>query len=230
MKDDILTYRELCDKEEVQTIQRGMNFRMNPRYSVILMSQRGNAPYKDRILEDGFSIEYEGHDAPKSELISEPKNFDQPEVTKSDTLTQNGLFKKAVEEFKSTGKYEIIKVYEKLFSGVWSDKGLFKLTDYKIINDGRRKVFRFILESVDKEESSSFQERILTRARSRIIHTEVKKSVWERDGGQCVICGARDELHFDHDLPFSKGGTSISPSNVRILCARHNLQKSDKIE
>ncbi|MCB0750248.1 MAG: HNH endonuclease, partial [Ignavibacteriae bacterium] len=46
----------------------------------------------------------------------------------------------------------------------------------------------------------------------------------------CVLCGSTDELHFDHDLPYSKGGTSISVNNVRILCARHNLAKSDKIE
>jgi hypothetical protein len=37
-------------------------------------------------------------------------------------------------------------------------------------------------------------------------------------------------LHFDHDLPFSKGGTSISAKNVRLLCMKHNLQKSANIE
>ena len=63
-----------------------------------------------------------------------------------------------------------------------------------------------------------------------IASTEVKKNVWERDGGKCVMCGAKDELHFDHDLPFSKGRTNISVDNVKILCARHNLAKSDKIE
>ncbi|MBI5265885.1 MAG: HNH endonuclease, partial [candidate division Zixibacteria bacterium] len=57
-----------------------------------------------------------------------------------------------------------------------------------------------------------------------------KRIVWQRDGGKCVKCGATDELHFDHDIPYSKGGTSISADNVRILCARHNLQKGAKIE
>ena len=60
--------------------------------------------------------------------------------------------------------------------------------------------------------------------------SSVKKEVWRRDGGKCVICDATDELHFDHDVPYSKGGTSITAENVRILCARHNLEKSDKIE
>jgi len=44
IQDDILSYREMCDAENVQTLQRGMNYRLNPQYSVILMSQRSNAP------------------------------------------------------------------------------------------------------------------------------------------------------------------------------------------
>jgi len=31
------------------------------------------------------------------------------------------------------------------------------------------------------------------------------------------------------DIPFSRGGSSIVAENVRLLCARHNLSKSDKI-
>jgi 5-methylcytosine-specific restriction endonuclease McrA len=53
--------------------------------------------------------------------------------------------------------------------------------------------------------------------------------VWQRDGGRCVVCGATDELHFDHDLPYSRGGTSIAEGNVQLMCARHNLEKGAKI-
>ena len=65
---------------------------------------------------------------------------------------------------------------------------------------------------------------------SRLIPSEVKKEVWKRDKGKCVICGASGNLHFDHDIPWSKGGSSITARNVKILCARHNIQKRDKIE
>ena len=65
--------------------------------------------------------------------------------------------------------------------------------------------------------------------RRRIIPTRVKLAVWKRDGGKCVKCGASDELHFDHDLPWSKGGASITEENVQLLCARHNLEKHDRI-
>ena len=66
--------------------------------------------------------------------------------------------------------------------------------------------------------------------RRRIIPTHVKLEVWRRDAGKCTKCGAEDELHFDHILPFAKGGTSLTVANVQILCARHNLEKHDNIE
>src|SRR3990167_7634591 len=92
IRDDILSYREMCDAENVQTLQKGMNFRLNPLYSVILMSQRSNAPYKDRVYEDGITIEYEGHNVSKQSYQYNPKDEDQTERLPSGKLTQNGLF------------------------------------------------------------------------------------------------------------------------------------------
>ena len=57
----------------------------------------------------------------------------------------------------------------------------------------------------------------------------IEQAVFIRDGGKCVKCGSSDNLHFDHILPYSTGGTSYSAENVQILCARHNLSKSAKI-
>jgi 5-methylcytosine-specific restriction endonuclease McrA len=65
---------------------------------------------------------------------------------------------------------------------------------------------------------------------NRIIPSEVKLAVWKRDDGRCVQCGSTDNLHFDHVLPFSKGGSSLLAENVQLLCARHNLQKSASIQ
>jgi len=45
-----------------------------------------------------------------------------------------------------------------------------------------------------------------------------------------VLCGSKNNLHFDHDLPYSKGGTSLTTTNIRLLCARHNLSKGSKIQ
>lgn len=232
MKDEIKSYREMCDLENVQTIQRGMNYRISPYYSVILMSQRRNAPYNDRILENGISIEYEGHDVPKSGDIKDPKLVDQPRMTKTGRLTQNGLFASAIDEYKSgTRDAEIVRAYEKLIDGVWSEKGFFRLIDYRYENDSSgRRVFIFTLEETSFDLVGNQLKENKLRPRSRIIPSQIKKQVWIRDKGKCVICGSSDELHFDHDLPYSKGGSSITADNVRILCARHNLEKSNKIQ
>jgi 5-methylcytosine-specific restriction endonuclease McrA len=64
---------------------------------------------------------------------------------------------------------------------------------------------------------------------ARIIPTHVKVEVWKRDGGKCVKCGSTTNLRYDHDIPYSKGGSSIVAENVRLLCVKHNLGKSDKI-
>ncbi len=230
-RDDILSYREMCDAENVQTLQRGMNFRLDPRYSVILMSQRTNAPYKDKIYEDGTTIEYEGHDVPKKGYMHNPKQEDQPETLPSGKLTQNGLFVKTINEFKSGEREaELVKVYEKILPGVWSLKGIFELVNYKVVNDGRRNVFRYILKLTNVETLEGKKPENIEIAHNRIIPSEVKKEVWKRDNGQCVLCNSKQNLHFDHDLPFSKGGTSLTVKNVRLLCMKHNLQKSAKIE
>ncbi|HEY9166469.1 MAG TPA: HNH endonuclease [Candidatus Kryptonia bacterium] len=64
---------------------------------------------------------------------------------------------------------------------------------------------------------------------ARIIPTTVKVQVWNRGRGRCVQCGSSENLHYDHDLPYSKGGTSYNANEVKILCAKCNLKKSSKI-
>lgn len=231
IQDDILSYREMCDLENKQTLQRGMNFRLNPFYSVILMSQRSNAPYSDRIYDDGITIEYEGHDVNRNGYEHNPKNEDQPRYLPSGKLTQNGYFIDAIEGFKKGLKNaEVVKVYEKIMDGVWSLKGFFYLIDYKTVNDGKRQVFRFILRLIEDPLNLQINKNEVKLVHNRLIPTEVKKEVWKRDKGRCVLCGESKNLHFDHDLPFSKGGTSLTAKNIKLLCIKHNLAKSGKIE
>lgn len=101
----------------------------------------------------------------------------------------------------------------------------FELVDAKIAHDGKRNVFKFYLRPVRK---SVFGRRVEV-PHTRLIPTHVKIEVWRRDGGCCVLCGSTENLRFDHDIPFSKGGSSITAANVRLLSAKHNFAKSDKI-
>ena len=207
-----------------------MNFGLGRNHSVILMSLRPNAPYQDRLEDDGTTLIYEGHDQPKSQGYPNPKLVDQPERRPSGALTQNGKFHAAAQATRSGERPpEQVHVYEKIRPGIWADNGLFHLIDSWTESDGTRRVFKFKLVAV-KDETEVKSNSVSIKARRRIIPTEIKVAVWKRDGGRCVECGATDELHFDHDLPYSKGGTSLTEVNVQLLCARHNLQKRDKIK
>ncbi len=113
---EIVSYLTMCQHEGVN-LQRGMNFRLKGGLCVILMSLRKNAPYSDRIEDDGNILIYEGHDVPKYKGVKkEPKLIDQPMFTPSGSLTENGKFFKAAEDYKR-GKInppELVKVYEKI--------------------------------------------------------------------------------------------------------------------
>jgi 5-methylcytosine-specific restriction endonuclease McrA len=60
------------------------------------------------------------------------------------------------------------------------------------------------------------------------IPDDVKLAAWTRDGGACMRCGSKEQLHFDHVIPVAKGGSN-DLQNIQILCAPCNLKKSDKI-
>jgi hypothetical protein len=232
MRGNIISYMEMCSKEGA-SLQKGMNFRLRGRHSVILMSVRENSPYQDEIKEGGSVLIYEGHDVPNTKDIISPKLLDQPEYRDSGSLTENGKFHKAAQEYKRGAKgQDIVQVYEKIKKGIWSDNGYFHLVDSWTEDDGNRNAFRFELVAIDNVADESISEDKTDREikRSRIIPASVKLEVWKRDGGKCVTCGAKDELHFDHILPYSKGGTSMKPENIQLLCARHNLEKSAKIQ
>jgi len=222
----------MCHREGTN-LQRGVNFRLKGHHSVILMSVRPNAPYCDEVQENGSVLIYEGHDEPRRRGVSNPKSVDQPEYQPSGVLTENGKFHRAAQLFKAGQKgADIIQVYEKIKAGIWTDNGLFHLVDSWLQSDGKRNVFKFKLVAVENvaDELAPEDNIINATTRSRIIPTSVKLQVWARDGGKCVSCGSTTELHFDHILPFSKGGTSLLAENIQLLCARHNLSKNAKIE
>lgn len=228
MSDNVIPYIEMCRREGT-SLQQGMNFGLGGNHSVILMSVRPNAPYRDRLEDGGTTLIYEGHDEPRGPESPNPKVLDQPLRYPTGSPTQNGKFHQAAQDFKSGRRPpERVRVYEKIRTGIWSYNGIFHLVDSWQEPDEFRSVCKFRLVAVEGEDDLTSPP-AANPTRRRIIPTAVKLAVWKRDGGKCVQCGATDELHFDHDLPWAKGGTSLTEANVQLLCARHNLEKRDHI-
>lgn len=224
---DVISYLQMCT-EEGASLQRGMNFELSESHSVILMSTRTGAPYDDRVLENGRVLIYEGHDQPRSELVPIPKLTDQLLKTANGSHTQNGqFFRAASDHTNGDGNSTSVRVYEKIRQGIWVYNGAFDLIDAWPEESSDRIVYKFKLEITD--DSVNVEGHRGKLEHTRVIPTSVKLAVWKRDDGKCVKCGSKTNLHFDHIIPYSRGGSSLVVENIQLLCAKHNLAKHNKI-
>lgn len=70
--------------------------------------------------------------------------------------------------------------------------------------------------------------------RSRRIPAAVRRTVWERDEGQCAFvsarghrCTERGQLEFHHVVPYAKGGEA-SVANIQLRCHHHNTHEAER--
>jgi hypothetical protein len=186
------------------------------------MSLRPGAPYADQVEDEGRVLIYEGHDVARTVNGPHPKQVDQPERNPGGSLTQNGLFAEAVQKHKEgAAPPERVRVYEKVRSGIWVYNGLFALVDCWTEQSGGRKVFKFKLQfaGTDDHEQPAIASQMLED--DRLIPSWVKLEVWKRDRGRCKKCGTTSGLHFDHIIPYSKGGDcAIACEEGRVSCGR----------
>ena len=68
----------------------------------------------------------------------------------------------------------------------------------------------------------------------RYIPAEVRRVVWERDGGQCTFmgesghrCAARKFLEFDHIQELARGGRA-TVAGIRLRCRAHNQYAAER--
>jgi len=218
----------MCASEQY-SLQAGMNFQPRVKaYSIVLMSQRKASRYPDEVIDDGRKIPYIGHNVLRRTGGLDPRTVDQMQMNSTGSLTENGKFCKAVHDLRlGVRTAEPVRVYEKIKDNIWAYNGLFALTDYDKVFDGTRHVFRFTLE-ISSDNVATLQ--LADFKPSRVIPSAIKVEVWKRDGGKCRICGSGADLHLDHDIPWSRGGSSLVAANIQLLCSRHNLTKRDNIQ
>lgn len=73
--------------------------------------------------------------------------------------------------------------------------------------------------------------RVKPRAREVIgepISADTRLFVWKRDGGLCRNCDSTRNIHFDHIIPRSWGGSSLA-ENIELLCRECNLKKGARL-
>jgi hypothetical protein len=59
------------------------------------------------------------------------------------------------------------------------------------------------------------------------IPLELRRQVFERDGGACLACGSTARLAADHIVPESRGGRTVL-GNLQTLCSPCNSTKNTK--
>lgn len=77
------------------------------------------------------------------------------------------------------------------------------------------------LEKTKFKQVENPRDLLLPGDEARVIPAQIKREVYQRDEGKCVICGSIHNLNYDHKIPFSLGGKSIL-ENIRLLCFNCN--------
>lgn len=92
---------------------------------------------------------------------------------------------------------------------------------YQTFDQRKNFVYNFFFSTSDTKVNKATKKR-------ETIPQNVKDSVWQRDKGACVSCDSKENLEFDHIIPFSKGGSSTY-RNIQLLCEPCNRKKHAKI-
>lgn len=95
--------------------------------------------------------------------------------------------------------------------------------------DEFKSIFEYATLLILNKQTRQYQIK-LERAK---LNDSLRYDVLRRDNFRCKICGASAndgvKLHVDHIIPVSKGGKTTM-DNLRTLCDRCNMGKSDKLE
>ena len=242
LQNEFMLYHDIMNSINGKRIQRGMNYKVDNKFSIFLMNSSPIAPYIDKY--DGGILIYEGHDVSKQNK-SDPKKVDQPERNKDGTFTINGKFFDIANKYKNglIEEAELIKVYEKIKKNKWIDRGFFRLVDAKRVKLNDRFIFNFILIPEDISRISEKEidcaihdnyeyivKEILASESKRIVNTRngqniIRKYCLSNYDNKCALCDIDDSdlLITSHIIPWSKDKTKRGLlDNVICLCVLHD--------
>lgn len=125
--------------------------------------------------------------------------------------------------FSFTGSEELRRVIERLSELLWHKFPEGRLEDI-VLEAGKA-----YLELNDPDKRPPSAPKPARSVNRRFVPRWVKSIVYRRDGGTCTFtspeghrCESRRGLEYDHITPWSRGGRSDDPTNIRLLCRTHN--------
>ena len=82
---------------------------------------------------------------------------------------------------------------------------------------GNRKNYGFIMDSYKKLKEDKMHPSAILRENKKLVE----------DSNKCAYCNSTENLHWEHIIPKSKGGSDLIDNLVQA-CQKCNLSKSDK--
>ena len=165
----------------------------------------------------------ENVDKIKATVVTDLKDLKFRVVKWAYRRLENKIFDKAVLTPAVDCSFDVLMTYS-------SPKGKVNLSKGKTYNFNDMYT---CLESVSRTYLDKETNKRLALVERGMLTDSMRYDILRRDHFKCVLCGASaDEgarLHVDHIIPISKGGKS-EYDNLRTLCERCNVGKSNKIE
>ena len=104
------------------------------------------------------------------------------------------------------------------------------------VGDVVAKALRLLVKHLEQEKIAATDHprgRRGSDPRSRHIPAEIRRKVWQRDGGQCAFvahngrrCTERAFLEFHHVVPYAAGGEATA-DNIELRCRAHNSYEAE---